>query len=178
MKPNHGRQSKEMERVQVLVNHSRHWIKPHLRPALTSGFSVTLAKSSLLCLSQLEQVQQDKTKNPSWQEKVTSGLKESNFNGLANTLNVNYFSQKKCEQKKKKWRQHPKGRMRCAHKRIVFSLFVVIVHGLLACSLVLRSKIPESDLKTNRKDLEQRIEGTEGKVNHWYKILPLSNYGG
>lgn len=54
MKPNHGRQSKEMERVQVLVNHSRHWIKPHLRPALTSGFSVTLAKSSLLCLSQLE----------------------------------------------------------------------------------------------------------------------------
>lgn len=59
-----------------------------------------------------------------------------------------------------------------------FSLFLFIV-CLLACLVVPRCKIPESDLETDRTDLEEiRVEGKEGKMYNWYKILPFSNYEG
>ena len=57
----------------------------------------------------------------------------------------------------------------------VSSCFVLmLIVCLLACLLVLTCKIPESNLKTDSKDLEQRRdEGLEEKVNIWYKMLPL-----
>ena len=48
---------------------------------------------------------------------------------------------------------------------------------LLACLFVSRCKISESNLKTDNLE-ERRVEGIEGKVSNWYKILPLSNHEG
>lgn len=55
-----------------------------------------------------------------------------------------------------------------------FVLLCFNAHCVLACLLVLTCKIPESNLKTDSKDLEKRRdEGLEEKVNNWYKMLPL-----
>ena len=57
---------------------------------------------------------------------------------------------------------------------ICFVLVCFNAHCVLNCLFVLTCKIPESNLKTDSNDLEQRRdEGLEEKVNNWYKTLPL-----
>lgn len=152
-------QARTWRESRSLVNQFRHWIKPHRRPALTSGFAVAWAKRSLLCLSQ-SRFTQTRPRIPAdteghwWPQgkQFQPTGKHSKCEGFL--LEEMWMKERRVDAPRKGWG---------VGKRPCF-VIVIVVHCLFAGLLVLRCEIPESNLKINCTDLEQGWELKVQKV--------------